>query len=275
MSEGLKDQNLRPSGLKVVALFVGIIVGLVTIAGGLAGLAVFFLPIDEHEITLWLRDETEIEIPTAPSGSDLILSFKGEPISRATLVRAQLLNSGQTPIGDVDEEWDISFSSEDDSNIVIPPDFDPHPSIMSVRLVIPPTSAFPTLRIGLFNPNDYVDIWIILIDSPVTGDVNLQAETRVPNISAAVVTRQSLESRFTDAYKGPVRVLSWLLALGIATVFLYMRRHDIRNKLSNNNRKGARIEIAATILATVVVSPLLPIVLDPLVVRVVMLAYSK
>jgi hypothetical protein len=192
--------------------------------GGIASIlyAAFkiFNPIGDVDLTVRVDQEVQASLPSR-AAENLQLVYNGQPITRASVVTVEIVNSGKRRIGADDQPWTVNLRSTDGSTVVALGEPRATPTSRHVSIAKGQTRDAATVSFGLFNSGDQVAVDLMLLEPKQASSLPIRAETNVPDLKEPVTGRRNVRERLRDAFTPPLLVLS---AGALAAVLIRDRR---------------------------------------------------
>jgi len=202
-----------------------VIIFLISVVGGIILYVVnYFSPIGKVDLTIWIQQEIPIILASDAGPLPLTLKYEDENISHATVLKIRIYNSGRTAIGE-NGQWSLILKTGDSSRMILLDKPITNPSNLGFTIIKEGEALdHLNMNIGLLNPNDdSIDIRIMILDPKNAEHPEIIAETRVPNLAAPIVTRETLEERVNHAYQKPIIGVLWV------AFFLVLIWDDFKN----------------------------------------------
>ena len=180
----------------------------------------FFNPIKDLDLTVWIQEEIDLGLPKeASSLNKLALVYDGKPMEHASVLRVNILNTGNVPIrpeeSGAEKNWCLTLRSTNGAPIEQIGDIVSTPS--NVEVSSKPGSAPDslTLAIGLLNPKDSLDVKLVLVGPKAQGGYAIDAQARIPGLRNPVVTKSTVRDRIANGFMWPLWTVALILLLGV------------------------------------------------------------
>jgi hypothetical protein len=180
----------------------------------------WFNPIGKVDVTIQIEQETPVSLPADIAALPVQLVYEGQPITRASIVQARIINSGKTEIGEPGKTWKLDLRNPDGVKVVALGVPKPNPSNLVVTVESGTAPDILTLDIGLYNPGDSILLELMLVEPKDSLNYPIKGEARVPGLSAPVTVRGNVQQRLKDAFVLPLWAVGFV---GLLAVLIYER----------------------------------------------------
>lgn len=219
-------QEPRANIATTLSPWIQLFLGIVAVLGILWAIVQFLNPLRNTDITVWIQKEIPIDQPSFVGSSPVELVYKGTPINRATVLQINISNTGSMPIGEKGKWEEIMLIPDNNARIAMLSQPVTHPSTLEFRVSSDSLTNALTLMVGLFNPRDYIELQLIVINPQNVNHPTITAPTRIPKLSEGTTTRKSIEDRLESSLYWPVAIFGFLVTLITFKQFRLISKKD-------------------------------------------------